>query len=90
MVSASEITDKLNLMLSLDPQATATLVGHRVNCSELLGADDSPFVCSADADGQLRIGLIGVLNSITSAGSGRVAAIYDESGKLTSFTVVGL
>lgn len=89
-MQAKCLAEMLNQMLLLDPEAAKSLAGGRVVCNKALAAADSPFVCSVDKDGLPRIGMVGVLNALASPGSGKVAAIYDDFGKLTSFTVVGV
>lgn len=90
MMKAKCIAERLNQMLLLDPEAVASLIGHRVVCDKSLAADDSPFVCSVDAQGDIRIGMVGVINALAEPGTGRVAAFYNDCGQLTSFTVVGV
>ncbi|WP_145531205.1 hypothetical protein [Yersinia kristensenii] len=88
-MQAKQAADTLNRLLAMDESAASTLVGHRVICNESLAGDDVPFVVSRDRNGNLSMGVIGFINSLVTSDNGRVAAIYDDAGRLTGFTVVG-
>ena len=88
-MEAKEIVGLLNKLFSLDADAAAKLVAHRVECSEALAGDDVPFVCSRSREGVLNMGAVGFMNAMTKPGTGYAAAVYDDDKKLTGFKVVG-
>lgn len=88
-MEAKEIVGLLNNLLSLDADAAAKLVAHRVECSEALAGDDVPFVCSRSREGVLNMGVVGFMNAMAKPGTGYAAAVYDDDKKLTGFKVVG-
>lgn len=85
MLEAKQIVELLNQLFATDPAAAADLVNHRV---AFLGSD-IPFVCSQSRDGVITMGVVGFMNAMAKHGTGRAAAVYDDDGKLTGFTVVG-
>lgn len=89
MVEAKEIVGLLNRLFSLDADAAAKLVAHRVECCEALVGDDVPFVCSRSREGVLNMGVVGFINAMAEPGTGYAAAVYDDDKKLTGFKVVG-
>ncbi|MEL4016920.1 hypothetical protein [Dryocola clanedunensis] len=88
-MEAKEIVGLLNKLFSLDADAAAKLVAHRVECSEALAGDDVPFVCSRSREGVLNMGIVGFMNAMAKPGTGYAAAVYDDDKKLTGFKVVG-
>jgi hypothetical protein len=88
-MEAKEIVDLLNKLFSLDADAVAGLVAHRVECSEVLAGDDVPFVCSRSREGVLNMGVVGFVNAMAKPGTGYAAAVYDDDKKLTGFKIVG-
>ena len=88
-MEAKEIVGLLNKLFSLDADAAAKLVAHRVECSEALAGDDVPFVCSRSREGLLNMGVVGFMNAMAKPGTGYAAAVYDDDKKLTGFKVVG-
>lgn len=89
MVEAKEIVVLLNKLFSLDADAAAQLVAHRVECNEALAGDDAPFVCSRTSEGGIRMGVVGFVNAMAKPGNGFAAAVYDDDKNLTGFKVVG-
>lgn len=89
MVEAKEIVVLLNKLFSLDVDAAAKLVVHRVECNEALAGDDVPFVCSRTSEGGIRMGVVGFINAMANPGTGFAAAVYDDDKNLTGFKVVG-
>ncbi|MFZ4167668.1 hypothetical protein ACEV60_03225 [Enterobacter ludwigii] len=88
-MEAKEIVGLLNKLFSLDADAAAKLVAHRVECSEALAGDDVPFVCSRSREGVINMGVVGFINAMAKHGTGYAAAVYDDDNKLTGFKVVG-
>ncbi|MBI1681443.1 hypothetical protein FIB11_23050 [Citrobacter portucalensis] len=89
MLEAKQISDLLNQLFATDPVAAADLVNHRVVCNEAFLGSDIPFVCSQSRDGVITMGVVGFMNAMAKPGTGRAAAVYDDAGQLTGFTVVG-
>lgn len=89
MLEAKQIVDLLNQLFTTDPVAAADLVNHRVVCNEAFLESDIPFVCSQSRDGVITMGLVGFVNAMAKPGNGYAAAVYDDDGLLTGFTVVG-
>lgn len=89
MVEAKEIVVLLNKLFSLDADAAAQLVVHRVECNEALAGDDVPFVCSRSREGVLNMGVVGFVNAMAKTGTGYAAAVYDDDKNLTGFKIVG-
>ncbi|EPF0143778.1 hypothetical protein ACSN7S_001519 [Enterobacter hormaechei] len=88
MLEARKIADLLNQLFTTDPVA-ADLVNHRVVCNDAFLGGDIPFVCSQSRDGVITMGLVGFVNAMAKPGTGYAAAVYDDTGQLTGFTVVG-
>ncbi|EGT3572240.1 hypothetical protein ACIEGN_18570 [Citrobacter freundii] len=89
MLEAKQIAELLNQLFAIDPAAAADLVNHRVACNDAFLGSDIPFVCSQSRDGVITMGVVGFVNAMAKPGSGRAAAVYDDDGQLTGFTVVG-
>lgn len=89
MLEAKQIADFLNQLFAVDPSAAAALVNHRVVCNDAFLGSDIPFVCSQSRDGVITMGVVGFVNAMAKPGSGLAAAVYDDDGQLTGFTVVG-
>lgn len=89
MLEAKQITDLLNQLFAIDPAAAADLVNHRVVCNDAFLGSDIPFVCSQSRDGIITMGVVGFVNAMAKPGTGYAAAVYDNDGQLTGFTVVG-
>lgn len=89
MLEARQIVDLLNQLFTTDPVAAADLVNHRVVCNEAFLESDIPFVCSQSRDGVITMGVVGFMNAMAKQETGRAAAVYDDDGRLTGFTVVG-
>jgi hypothetical protein len=67
-------------LFARDPDAVAALLNHRVPCNEALAEYEYVFV---DND---RVGVLGLLNGVLEGLClPRVAARYDEDGKLVGF-----
>lgn len=89
MLEAKQIAELLNQLFAIDPAAAADLVNHRVACNDAFLGSDIPFVCSQSRDGVIAMGVVGFLNAMAKPGTGYAAAVYDNDGQLTGFTVVG-
>lgn len=89
MLEAKQIVGLLNLLFATDPVADADLTNHRVVCNDAFLGSDIPFVCSQSRDGVITMGLVGFVNAMAKTGTGYAAAMYDDDGQLTGFTVVG-
>ncbi|ENT3297235.1 hypothetical protein ACFEY4_002018 [Enterobacter asburiae] len=89
MLEAKQIVELLNQLFITDPVAAADLVNHRVVCNDAFLGSDIPFVCSQSRDGVITMGLVGFVNAMAKPGTGYAAAMYDDVGKLTGFTVAG-
>lgn len=89
MLEARQIAELLNQLFATDPVAAAELINHRVVCNDAFLGSDIPFVCSQSQDGVITMGVVGFMNAMSKHGTGRAAAVYDDDGKLTGFTVVG-
>lgn len=89
MLEAKQISELLNQLFAIDPAAAADLVNHRVVCNDIFLGSDIPFVCSQSRDGVITMGVVGFMNAMAKPGTGRAAAVYDDDGHLTGFTVVG-
>ncbi|HDR2607965.1 hypothetical protein [Enterobacter hormaechei] len=89
MLEARQIAELLNQLFAIDPAAAADLVNHRVVCNEAFLESDIPFACSQSRDGVITMGLVGFVNAMAKPGNGYAAAVYDDDGLLTGFTVVG-
>lgn len=89
MLEARQIAVLLNQLFATDPVAAADLINHRVVCNDAFLGSDIPFVCSHSRDGVITMGVVGFMNAMAKHGTGRAAAVYDDDGKLTGFTVVG-
>ncbi len=89
MPEAKQIVELLNQLFATDPVAAADLVNHRVVCNDAFLERDIPFVCSQSRDGVITMGVVGFMNAMAKPGTGRAAAVYDDDGRLTGFTVVG-
>ncbi|EQB1509166.1 hypothetical protein [Enterobacter hormaechei] len=89
MLEARQIAELLNQLFAIDPAAAADLVNHRVVCNKAFLESDIPFVCSQSRDGVITMGLVGFVNAMAKPGNGYAAAVYDDDGLLTGFTVVG-
>ncbi|EAS2531019.1 hypothetical protein OEC43_002669 [Salmonella enterica subsp. enterica serovar Johannesburg] len=90
MLEAKQIVELLNQLFISDPVAAADLVNHRVVCNDAFLGSDIPFVCSQSRDGVITMGLVGFVNAMAKPGTGYAAAMYDDDGQLTGFTVVGV
>ncbi|WP_132349297.1 hypothetical protein [Klebsiella pneumoniae] len=90
MLEAKQIVELLNQLLATDPVAAADLVNHRVVCNDAFLESDIPFVCSQSRDGVITMGVVGFMNAMAKPGTGLAAAVYDDDGQLTGFTVVGV
>ncbi|HEM8560997.1 TPA: hypothetical protein U2Q33_000767 [Citrobacter farmeri] len=89
MFEAKQIAELLNQLFAIDPAAAAYLVNHRVVCNDAFLGSDIPFVCSQSRDGVITMGVVGFVNAMAKPGTGYAAAVYDDDGQLTGFTVVG-
>ncbi|EOT7378623.1 hypothetical protein ACNR8Y_002810 [Enterobacter cloacae] len=89
MLEAKQIVELLNQLFTTDPVAAADMVNHRVVCNDAFLGSDIPFVCSQSRDGVITMGVVGFMNAMAKQGTGRAAAVYDDDGQLTGFTVVG-
>ncbi|AOP81523.1 TPA: hypothetical protein ACXN0H_004334 [Enterobacter hormaechei] len=90
MLEARQIAELLNQLFAIDPAAAADLVNHRVVCNDAFLGSDIPFVCSQSRDGVITMGMVGFVNAMAKPGTGYAAAVYDDDGQLTGFTVVGV
>ena len=86
MSTASAVSDYLNALLSLDPEAIQSLVDSRVECEGLM--DDDHLIVLVDPDSPALVGVIGLVNGILSRlGSDEgIAAHYEEDGRLFKFS----
>ncbi|MHA1068469.1 hypothetical protein [Enterobacter ludwigii] len=89
MLEAKQIAELLNQLFAIDPAAAADLANHRVVCNDAFLGSDIPFVCSQSRDGVITMGVVGFVNAMAKTGTGYAAAMYDDDGQLTGFTVVG-
>ncbi|HDR2560633.1 TPA: hypothetical protein QCI09_004697 [Enterobacter ludwigii] len=89
MLEARQIAELLNQLFATDPVAAAELINHRVVCNDAFLGSDIPFVCSQSRDGVITMGVVGFVNAMAKPGTGYAAAVYENDGKLTGFTVVG-
>lgn len=89
MLEARQIAELLNQLFATDPVAAADLINHRVVCNDAFLGSDIPFVCSQSRDGVITMGLVGFVNAMAKPETGYAAAMYDDDGQLTGFTVVG-
>ncbi|MHB9329447.1 hypothetical protein NFJ87_17980 [Citrobacter freundii] len=89
MLEAKQIVELLNQLFATDPVTAADLVNHRVVCNDAFLESDIPFVCSRSRDGLITMGVVGFMNAMAKPGTGYAAAVYDDGGQLTGFTVVG-
>lgn len=89
MLEAKQIAELLSQLFAIDPAAAADLVNHRVVCNDAFLGSDIPFVCSQSRDGIITMGVVGFVNAMAKPETGYAAAVYDDGGQLTGFTVVG-
>ncbi|ENL6902699.1 hypothetical protein AB5R89_000809 [Enterobacter ludwigii] len=89
MLEAKQIAELLKQLFVIDPAAATDLVNHRVVCNDAFLGSDIPFVCSQSRDGVITMGVVGFVNAMAKPGTGYAAAVYDNDGQLTGFTVVG-
>ena len=85
----------LNELVTCDPVAMHALVEQRVPCNQAL--ENHPTAQVGEHEGQVRIGLLGVLNALFGAldakagkfaGWGIIAAEYDDDGTLVKFKLL--
>lgn len=84
--AAGPAIDVLNRIHAADPSVLPALIAQRVPCNDAVANDPSVQVMQAE-DGTLSVGLLGIVNGlfgVDAAGSGFIAAEYDE-GHLTGF-----
>jgi len=88
MITAKEASLVLQEAFKQDPSAISQLINSRVNSAMPVGvAEDSPATYGMDSDGQLIIGVLGLINALVT--DGYVAAHYGDDGKILGFAVVG-
>lgn len=90
-IGSSAIVDVLNRIHEADPTVLPKLIDYRVPCNGTLADDPTVQVGRLEDEVGWEVGILGILNGIggiDSSGSGYVAAIYDDEGKLTHFTVL--
>ncbi|MBI6161314.1 3'-5' exonuclease [Serratia liquefaciens] len=85
VTSAERAVDVLNGLLKVDPDAIATLVNHRVECSETF-ARETPAIAGIK-DWRFVVGLLGIINALIAPEV--IAAIYDGED-LTGFAVTDI
>lgn len=82
-----DVVATLNRLLAADPHAARALVDYRTPCNEELS--DDPTIQVGDWDGELKVGMLGVLNGLfptNDLGYGVLCAEFDhKSGKLERF-----
>ena len=82
---ATQIVDLLNEALKLDPDAIQKLIEIRVSCNKSLA--DHPTIRVRNDDGD-KVGLLGILNGLTTKGEVYITAVFDDQDKLTKFVAV--
>lgn len=88
---ADRIVEIMNEALKLDPRAITELVETRISCSVAL-ADHPSIQIQAGNRGDPVIGLLGILNGLAGTQTyrgipscGRVEAVFEDDGSITTF-----
>lgn len=85
-MKACEAVELLNKLLDEQPDFTTQIINARYGLSESFRKSDLPFVCGIAKDGNIQMGVIGMMNGIVS--DGRIAASFDDDMKLIEFVVI--
>ena len=86
-VTIQDAIDRLNELLELDPNALSELSVKRVPANDKL-AIDHPYVQCALMDGQMAVGMLGILNGIFGRpenGGWIAMSIDEETGEVLKF-----
>ena len=85
-MKACEAVELLNKLLDEQPDFTSQIIKARYSLSESFIKSDLPFVGGIAKDGNIHMGVIGMMNGIVS--DGRIAASFDDDMNLVEFVVI--
>lgn len=84
-MKAQELCDLLNQLLAEQPDFTQKICSQRAVLSGDFAQSSLPFVCGKNDEGNLHMGVVGLINGLVN--DGLIAAAYDDN-QLTEFVVV--
>lgn len=84
-MKAQDVCDLLNQLLAEQPEFTQNICSQRAVLSGDFAESSLPFVCAKNDEGNLHMGVIGLINGLID--DGLIAAVYDDN-QLTDFVVI--